>query len=121
MKIKCVKNKIDAKSHYSILNKDMSDYLTIGKTFWVYGLRFSEHCNYVYIYNEEHLVEVPMEMFEIVDSKVSVEWIVKAQGVQEVMLWPNLFYIDDFLENFAEREMKERNEFNKLKAIIEVE
>ena len=117
MKVECIKLVVD-KIDYGI-NEDMAEYLSIGDVFWVYGLRFSEERTYFYIYNGEHIFEVPLELFKIIDNKVSGEWRMFLWSNEDITLWPELFYEEDFLENFAEREMKERKLFDILRKRME--
>lgn len=118
MKIKCVKTSIDAPNK-CIINGDMEGYLSINSIFWVYGMRFLRHVTYFYIFDDEHLVEIPLELFEVIDNTVPREWKLKIWSKEEITLWPNLFYEDGFLENFAEREKKERGMFEALRIAIE--
>lgn len=118
MKLKCIKTSIDNPNN-RIINSDMKEYLLIGTLFWVYGIRFFQNITYVYIYNGNHLVEVPVEMFSVIDDKVSDKWKIKIWDNGEVTLWPKLFYENEFLENFAEFEQKERELFKELSAVIE--
>ena len=113
MRVKCIKTAITV-SNKKIINNDISSYMVIGTIFLVYGLRFSLNVTYVYIYDGDHLLEVPLELFEIIDENVSVFWKVKTEN-GEVTLWPELFSEDEFLENFSEREERERNIFDTFK------
>jgi hypothetical protein len=97
----------------------MENYLIIGSFFLVYGIRFSKDIMYVYIFDDNHLFEVPMEMFTIIDDIISDKWKIKVWKDGDVTLWPELFYENDFLENFAEHEITERNLFKELRAEIE--
>jgi len=118
MKIKCIKTSVDNPNN-GIINGDMKEYLVIGTLFWVFGVRFFKSITYAYIFDGNHLFEVPIELFEVVDSKVSSEWRIKIGDSGEVTLWPELFYENNFIENFAEREYKERELFKELRAEIE--
>lgn len=118
MKVKCVKTSLDNPSK-AIINDDMKEYLVIGTLFWVFGLTFSKNATYVYIFNGIHLFEAPIGLFEVVDNKVSNEWKVKVWQNEEITLWPDLFYQDGFIENFAERESHERLLFEGLRLKIE--
>lgn len=118
MKIRCVKTSID-KSDRSIINCDMEGYLSVGSIFCVYGMRFLKNVTYFYIFNNEHLIEIPLELFEVIDNHVPGEWKIKIWMSNEITLWPSLFYEDDFLENFSERETKARKKFEALRDAIE--
>ncbi|MEM7110015.1 MAG: hypothetical protein AAF519_17440 [Bacteroidota bacterium] len=71
------------------------------------------------IFDDGHLVEVPSSMFEVIEGKVSPFWVVWDDGLNNITLWPELFYKDDFFENFSEWEDRERKEFEKLKQYFE--
>jgi hypothetical protein len=116
MKVRCVKTYIDDRR---VINGDMRDYLTIGSTFWVYGISFDKGVVYMYIYNSDHLFEVPLELFEIVEGNVPSEWTMKIRENGKICVWPKLFYQEDFLENFSEHQYNERNEFAALRKVIE--
>jgi len=113
MRVKCIKNFIDS-PRKDILNAEMMEYLIIDTTFLVFGVRFSRNTSYFYLFNGNHLFEVPFDFFKIIDDKVSEDWKVKVWENGDVTLWPDLFYQDCFLENFAERELVERNLFDNL-------
>jgi len=117
MKVKCIKTSV-SNTDKNIINGDMNEYLKIDLLFWVYGINFSKGITYCYIFNEQHLFEVPLELFEIVDDKIPSEWAIRIRN-GDVTLWPKLFYQEEFLENFAEREIAERNEFLALQKQVE--
>lgn len=119
MKIKCIKSSVDY-PNMDITNANMKEYLVIGAIFWVFGIRFFKSITYVYIFDGNHLFEVPIELFEVVDHKVSSEWSIKVWENDEITLWPDLFYQDGFLENFSERELGERKLFEGLRSKIEM-
>jgi hypothetical protein len=118
MKIKCIKASVDDPNK-DITNGDMREYLIIGTLFFAFGIRFFKSITYVYIFDGNHLFEVPIELFEVVDNKVSNEWSIRVWENGEITLWPDLFYQDGFLENFAERELEERKLFEGLRGRIE--
>lgn len=118
MKIKCIKQKVDNPSIPRIYS-DMTEYLPLDSLYQVFGLRFSKNITYVYIFNGDHLFEVPIEMFSVIDGEVTCNWKIKVWDDGEVTLWPELFYRDGFLENFAEHEHEEREVFEELRAEVE--
>lgn len=73
----------------------------------------------MHIYNGDHLLEVPLGLFEVIDNVVSCEWKLNIINSGEITLWPDLFYKEGFLENFAEREPEERALFEVLLYRIE--
>jgi hypothetical protein len=119
MRVKCIKVSLDDDTDDRILNRDMRQYLRLDSIFCVYGIRFSQNIVYVYLYNGAHLFEVPIKMFSIIDDGISTTWKGKMWGDGDVSLWPELFYRNNFLENFAEHEQQERDLFKQLSAEIE--
>jgi len=118
MVVRCIKTSIDADDPY-IINRDMRDFLRIGDEYIVYGIRMKLNKSiYFMVFDGNHLVEVPSPMFEIIDGRVSSLWVVQNEG-DNIRLWPELFYEDDFLENFSEWEDRERKKFEKLKQYFE--
>ena len=117
MKLKCIKTSI-TNPDITVTNSDMEGYLVIGELFLVYGIRFYENTTYVYIFNDRHLFEVPIELFEVIDDKVPDKWRIRIEDGGNVTMWPDLFYKDKFLENFAEHELKERELFKVLSVEI---
>jgi hypothetical protein len=118
MKVRCIKNVI-SNPDKNIINADMRDYLTVGLVFWVYGISFRNGVAYLYVYNGNHLIELPVDLFDIIEVSVFPEWVIKTRTNGDVTLWPELFYREDFLENFSEHEAKERSEFASLQNILE--
>ncbi len=119
MKIVCIKTSIDIPNR-RIMNSDLHEYLIIGTLFQVYGIRFDKGVTYYHLFNGQHLFEAPIELFDIVDDRVSNDWKVKVWSNEEVSLWPDLFYNEGFLEGFSERNIKERQMFEDLRMVIEV-
>ncbi len=114
MVVKCIKEAIEPKPVNKIINSNMKGYLEPGTIYKVYGIRCTSDVIYYMIFDERHLLEVPAELFEIVDNKASSLWEVqKIDG--EITFWPHLFYNEDFFENFSEWNDKERSEFDKIK------
>lgn len=108
MKVKCVKTSVNDKNIY-IINGSMEEYLEIGSIFSVYGIRFCQNkLIYIYIYDDRHLIEVPLEMFSIVDDSIPSIWKCRFDEYGDFTLWPELFYQSDFFENFSEYSKKER-------------
>jgi len=118
MRIECIQTSVYNPANL-LMNSDLREYLRVGDLFWVYGIRFFQNVVYVYIYNGDHLFEVSMEMFKVIDSFVSEKWKIKIWNDGTITLWPELFYESEFIENFAEHEEKERELFKKLSIEIE--
>lgn len=118
MVVKCIRTSIPNASPTTI-NSDLQEYLKTGSDYEVYGIRISDGINYYMIFDDGHLVEVPSLLFDIVEGKVSPLWIVNYSGKNEMTFWPELFYNEDFFENFSEWEDAERKSFAKLKQLFE--
>jgi hypothetical protein len=119
MKIKCIRTFFEYPKSYRVINNDIK---TIKKEqeFIVFGLTYSYSILYFYIFNNNHLIEVPQELFTIIDPKVSKYWEIK-NDCGDITLWPALFYEKDFLENMSEYEEEERGRFKELKVKMENE
>ena len=120
MRIEFIKLYIENKEEENIFNNDLRDHFQIGFQLLVYGLTFSRNILYYYIFDGDHIYEVPSQLFKIVDPRVSKYWKLKIDSENKT-LWPSLFYEDLFLENMMEREKKERKEFEELKILMEKE
>lgn len=118
MKVRCIKTSIDAQGR-GISNANLEGFIKINSIFYVYGMRFTVACTYLYIFDGEHLIEVPLELFEIVENTFHNNIKFKMWEGNESTLWPGLFYEEGFLENFAEREKRERLLFEELRNEIE--
>lgn len=118
MVVRCIKTSIPGASP-SIINSNLQEYLEAGADYIVYGIRISEDTNYYMIFDDGHLVEVPSQLFEIIDDKVSPLWIIRCEETNGMTFWPELFHSDDFFENFSEWEEAERKAFDKLKRSFE--
>ena len=113
MKVKCIKTVIKPKNK-SVINYDVRGFISENDILDVFGISISDATVYVYVFNGEHLFDVPLDLFEILDTNIGLEWKIKKWSDKSITIWPELFYVDDFLENFAEREDKERELFENL-------
>lgn len=118
MVVECVKTLIDGDNPH-VINDNMEEYLKVGLEYAVYGIRTSDEANYFMIFDDGHLFEVPSQMFEITQSKVSPLWIIRNDDTKGLTLWPELFYENDFFENFSEWEEKERKQFDELRQLFD--
>jgi hypothetical protein len=119
MVVKCIKKTV--KTDIRVINSNLESYLKIGALYDVYGIRISKEMIYFMIFfDQRHLIEVPIEMFEILDGKVSPHWVTKIWKNNDCTFWPNLFYKEDFFENFSEWEEIERAEFLKLEQAFRI-
>lgn len=118
MKVKCIKTAISTEDK-SVVNSDLDGYLVKGKDYIVYGISASTKVIYYMIFDDRHLLEVPAGLFEIIDGEISMPWVAKAKGENEIKLWPELFYQDNFLESFSDWDEGARSSFSKLKLDFE--
>jgi len=122
MKIECCKLYSENLKEKNVFNNDLRDHFKIGLQLLVYGLTFNKNILYYYIFDEDHIFEVPSQLFKIIDSRVSKYWKLRIDDENEYKtLWPSLFYDEAFIENMMEREEKERKEFEELKILMEKE
>jgi hypothetical protein len=119
MKVRCIKTTVE-RIDDKIINCKVNGYLTIGNIYWVYGIRHTKNVIYLYVFNEEHLFEVPSGIFKVIDNNLSNEWKIRILDEDEITLWPDLFYVDGFFENLAERKPNERSAFDILRTKIEL-
>lgn len=105
----------------NILNNNISNYLKDGDTFEVFGMRFFQRATYFMVYaNERHLIELPIELFEIINSKMSIPW--EAKMDQEgLRLWPEIFFSPYFFDNFSEDCENERSSFRALVKLLGID
>ncbi|WP_061296267.1 hypothetical protein [Leptospira interrogans] len=122
MKVKCIKLKTEKTYQIEHVPDWMEKFMTVGEIYTVFGLDFDLDVLSVCIFfDERHLVEVPMELFEVVDNTVSNEWKAKLWEDGRFTLWPEMFYEEDFSENFSDWQTKEREQFRILRERMESE
>ncbi|WP_078127763.1 hypothetical protein [Leptospira alexanderi] len=122
MKVKCIKLKTEKTYRIEHVPDWMEGSLNIGEIYTVFGLDFDLDMLSVYIFfDERHVVMVPMELFEIVDNTVSSEWKAKLRENGRFTLWPEMFYEEDFWENFSDWQTDERERFKILRERMESE
>ncbi len=120
MKVKLIKTKIE-RFDKRIANADIRDSIEIGAVYWVYGISITELATYIFIYwDDRHLRQVPLELFEIVDDKIPPTWHIRQRANSTIDLFPIEFHDEYFLENFAEWEKKERRQFEEIRKLIEI-
>lgn len=118
MKIRTIKLSLDAAGS-RIINSELTNYVTIGEEFCVYGLRLFDGIIYAYLFAGDHLFEAPLDLFEIIEGDIPPVWIITSSPENGIAFWPKLFYEDYFFENFSERERTERMQFDELRLVIE--
>lgn len=114
MKVKCIKLSVDKPSIY-VTNGQMQGYIELNREFIVYGLSFQNNITYVYIFDNNHLLLVPIELFEIIDNNLPSGLQIKVWEHGEVTMHPELFYREWFIDMFSDYEPEERKLFEDLK------
>ncbi|WP_032916376.1 hypothetical protein [Leptospira santarosai] len=122
MKVRCIKLKTEKTYQIEHVPNWMSESMKVGDEYIVFGLEFDLDMLSIYIfYDERHVVQVPMELFEIIDEKVSSKWKAKLWEDGRFTLWPEMFYEEDFFENFSDWQTDERERFKVLRERMENE
>ncbi|UOG32741.1 hypothetical protein [Leptospira noguchii] len=122
MKVKCIKLKTEKTYQIKYIPDWMNENMKVDDTYTVFGLNFNLDMLFVCIFfDERHLVEVPMELFEVIDNTVSSEWKAKLWENGRFTLWPEMFYEEAFSENFSDWQTDERERFSLLKERMEKE
>ncbi|XDD49570.1 hypothetical protein AB3N59_14360 [Leptospira sp. WS92.C1] len=122
MKVKCIKLKTEKTYLVHYVPDWMDGSLKIGDLYTVFGLEFNLDMLYITLFfDERHLVDVPMELFEVIEGTVSNEWKAKLWEDGRFTLWPKMFYEEDFFENFSDWQTDERERFKLLREKIENE
>ncbi|AVQ13034.1 Uncharacterized protein XB16_2730 [Leptospira santarosai] len=121
MKVRCIKLKTEKTYQIEHVPNWMSEFMNIGDVYMVFGLDSQLDMLYVTIFFDGHLSKVPMELFEIIDEKVSSEWKAKLWEDGRFTLWPEMFYEEDFFENFSDWQTDERERFKVLRERMENE
>ncbi|WP_078130589.1 hypothetical protein [Leptospira alexanderi] len=122
MKVKCIKLKTERTYQIKHVPDWMEEFMKIGDIYTVFGLKFNlDMLSVCIFFDERHLVEVPIELFEVVDNTVSSEWKAKLWEDGRFTLWPEMFYEEDFSENFSDWQTDERERFKLLRERMEGE
>lgn len=119
MKVKVIKLEINNVDK-SVINSKMKDFLNIGDEYIVYGLTMQNTIIYVQIYIDNKLISIPIELFEIIDSRVSKYWLVTYTDIT-TRFWPNEFYQEYFHDDLFEEIPEIVSKFNDVKNKIENE
>ncbi|MFC4815679.1 hypothetical protein [Flavobacterium sp. GCM10023249] len=75
---------------------------------------------YVQIYLDNKLISIPVELFEIIDSRVSKYWLVSYAN-STTRLWPNEFYKEYFHDDLFEEVPEVLSQFSEVKNKLESE
>ncbi|WP_316812829.1 hypothetical protein [Pedobacter heparinus] len=110
MKIKCIAIKLEkdqlillgkygnAKNHFSV---------SIGKEYIVFGLtfRFEEFgsgCFVEILSDNNHLIQVPILLFNMIDPRPSKHWEIKQFSEKLITFWPPSMYKDFYHDDLSE-------------------
>ena len=113
MVVKIIKTKVE-KINQTITNHDMSHSLVIGSIYIVYGIEVNTENIYYIIFNGNHLLFIPAQMFEIIDNSIPDSWKLKFDR-NILTLYPELFYLEYFFDRFSDYDDDLRDEFEKIK------
>jgi len=119
MKVKVIKLEIKNVDS-SVINSKMENFLNIGDEYTVYAVTIQKTMTYVQIYIDNKLISIPIELFEIIDSKVSKYWLVSYTD-STTRFWPNEFYQEFFHDDLFEGVTEIVTQFNDVKNKIERE
>lgn len=119
MKIKVIKLEIK-NGDKAVINSKMEDFLNIGDEYTVYGLTMQKTVMYVQIYIDNKLISIPIELFEIIDSRVSKYWLLTYTNIT-TRFWPSEFYQEYFHDDLFEEVSETVSKFNEVRHKIENE
>lgn len=127
MKISCNSKKLKTDQLY-ILGKHAESlnnfHITIGNDYIVFGLRFNGVNNgcFVQILSDyNHLIEVPILLFDIIDSRSSGFWEIKLFSEGSITLWPPSFYREYYHDDLFEEVLEIVEDFKKVNQQITTE
>lgn len=104
-----------------IINSDMSGYIKLNDEFLVYGLSIEKGINYVDIYDGNHLIGVPINLFKVIDNRISKYWEIKVYDDETITLWPKEFYTKYFHDNLSEGDPETVKAFKEAKEKMNLE
>jgi hypothetical protein len=119
MKVKVIKLEIK-NIDKSVINSKMEDFLNIGDEYTVYAVTVQNTMTYVQIYIDNKLISIPLELFEIIDARVSKYWLVSYTD-STTRFWPNEFYQEFFHDDLFEEMPEILSKFIDVKNKIERE
>ncbi len=117
MRVKVQKNK---SSNDKMINANMETYLKPNEEYLVLGLYIDKE-PYVYIYEDGHLFPVPLDLFEIIDNRISKYWIIKNYKDGSIVIQPKEFFRDFFHDDLLEGNEQSVKVFNRIKNEMEKE
>ena len=126
MKIKCISVKLNedqlfvlgkyssAKNHFSI---------SLGEEYVVFGLtfefnEFGNGCFVQILSNNNHLVHVPITLFDIIDERMSKYWELKKFPGGNIAIWPPTLYKEFYHDDLSEDVPEVVEDFKRIKEQI---
>ena len=129
MKVKCILEKV-TQNQISVLGKNpdrKNDFgITVDKEYIVFGLTFyfdgwGNGCFVQIITDNDHLIQVPILLFEVVDNRMSSLWEFKLFSSGTIAMWPPSFYAEFYHDDLFEEIPEIVKDFNKVKHKIMTE
>ncbi len=125
MKILC-KSKTLSSEHVQILGDYAEQknhfHITVGKEYIVLALTFDEHTCFVQIVSDyEHLIHVPIILFDVTDERISSYWIYRKLDDNCFALWPSSFFKEFYNDDLFEEVDEIVKDFSIVRAQIESE
>ncbi|MNE57959.1 hypothetical protein D3C80_1529570 [compost metagenome] len=126
MKVNCNSLKLEA-DNISILGQNAQAKnnfsITIGQTYTVFGLTFSfggfgSGCFVQILSDNNHLIDVPIVLFETVDNRLSKYWEFKSYPDGGITLWPPSFYKDYYHDDLSEDIPEVVEDFKKVRELL---
>lgn len=127
MIVKCISNKLEKKDFEkyseSRVYQESEYHFVIGKSYLVYGITIKSKYLILQIYDDcAHLVFAPLDIFEIIDARVSKYWEVRVNTTDNyTALWPKIFYKEYFHDDLAEGLLEITESFNEVCKMLEEE
>ena len=113
MKVRVIKNKMDANKDIIMMNSDTSELLEIGQNYYVFAISIESEGVYFYLFDDFYLFPVPSQMFEIVESDIPVQWKITNQD-GTIFLCPDLFNEPYFYDKFSDHDISLVEKFKSL-------
>lgn len=126
MKVRCVSVKLQT-ADLEILGAypEASNFFSIstGKEYVVFGMSFyfrkqGRGCFVQILSDHNHLIDVPIKLFEVIDDRSSRYWCIKSDADGNVFLWPESFFKEFYHDDLSEDIDFVVNDFNRVKEKI---
>lgn len=126
MKIKCVSVSLNEDQLYVLgkhANVKNNFSLSVGKEYVVFGLTFEflesgNGCFVQILSDSNHLVHVPIILFEIIDNRMSKFWELKNFPDGNVAIWPPTLYREFYHDDLSEDTIEVTEDFKRVKEQI---